>query len=129
MQNLRLALKARHAIEVLSERIRKNFDGDVSPQFRVGRAKNRAHPTFAQFGGDPVSERSPIQSTSSPSFPFIPSIGGPPFSSHSRSTTFSSMHSTQFCASCRRVTRAAATLPLWSGSDASDEWATNFKLL
>jgi hypothetical protein len=71
-QNLRLALKARHAIEVLSERIRKNFDGDVSPQFRVGGAKNRAHPTFAQFGGDPVSERSPIQSTSSPSYPFHP---------------------------------------------------------
>ena len=53
-QHLGLALEPRHAIGVLGENVRQDFDRYLAPQLSVGSPPHFAHAAFAQLGGDPV---------------------------------------------------------------------------
>src|SRR5215467_12426030 len=51
-QHLRLALKAKHATRIVSERFRQHFQRDVTLQLHVARAVHLTHTTGADGRGD-----------------------------------------------------------------------------
>ena len=57
-QQLGLALEARRAVRVSSERVRQRFDGDLALQSRVARTKDLAHATSTKRGEDFVRAKS-----------------------------------------------------------------------
>ena len=53
-EHLGFPLEARHALGVVRERLRQDFDRHVAAQLGIGGAIDFAHPAFAELGGDAI---------------------------------------------------------------------------
>ena len=53
-QHLRFPRKARHAVRILRQRLRDDFEGDFAPQLGIRGAVHLAHSALAKLGRDPV---------------------------------------------------------------------------